>query len=95
MTQSRNVLKRISSILVPHKTVPRTWWTGNGRWDLSIPRVGILTFGLAVFGIGEALLISEIDVDIKRKTIDVDIQQRTVYITGDGLVTDSPPTEQD
>lgn len=42
---------------MPHKTVPRTWWTGNGRWDLSIPRVGILTFGLAVFGIGEALLI--------------------------------------
>ena len=43
--------------LRPHKTVPITPWTGNGKWDLSIIRVAILFFGLFIFGIGEAFVI--------------------------------------
>ncbi|MCX6444437.1 MAG: hypothetical protein NTY85_02735 [Actinobacteria bacterium] len=41
----------------PHKTVPITPWTAKGRWDLSISRVTILFFGLAIFGLGDSLLI--------------------------------------
>ncbi len=41
----------------PHKTVPITPWKGNSRWDLSFSRVGILFFGLAIFGLGDSLLI--------------------------------------
>lgn len=43
--------------LKPHKTVPITPWTAQGRWDLSISRVAILFFGLAIFGLGDSLLI--------------------------------------
>jgi uncharacterized membrane protein YczE len=41
----------------PHRTIPITSWTGNHRWDLNLPRVSILIFGLAIFGLGDALLI--------------------------------------
>lgn len=34
-----------------------TPWTAKHQWDLSIQRVSILFFGLAIFGLGEALLI--------------------------------------
>jgi uncharacterized membrane protein YczE len=47
----------IISHLKPHKTVPITPWTAQGRWDLSISRVAILFFGLAIFGLGDSLLI--------------------------------------
>ena len=47
----------IISHLKPHKTVPITPWTAGGRWDLSISRVAILFFGLAIFGLGDSLLI--------------------------------------
>ncbi|CAB4331239.1 MAG: hypothetical protein F2851_00970 [Actinobacteria bacterium] len=43
--------------LKPHKTVPSTPWTAKSRWDLSISRVAILFFGLAIFGLGDSLLI--------------------------------------
>ncbi len=32
-------------------------WTAQGRWDLSFSRVAILTFGLFIFGLGDALII--------------------------------------
>ena len=32
-------------------------WTASHRWDLSLPRLGILAFGLTIFGFGDALLI--------------------------------------
>jgi len=43
--------------LKPHKTVPITPWTAINRWDLSFSRVCILFFGLAIFGLGDSLLI--------------------------------------
>lgn len=48
---------RIVSILTPHKTIPRMSWTASRRWDLSPSRVGILFFGLTIFGLGDSLLV--------------------------------------
>ena len=49
--------RKISNFLKPHRTVPKTPWTATGKWDLSIKRVAILFFGLAIFGLGDSLLI--------------------------------------
>ena len=43
--------------LRPHKTVPITPWTAQGVWDLTPLRTAILFFGLAIFGLGDSLLI--------------------------------------
>ena len=43
--------------LRPHKTVPKTPWTAKSRWDLSLPRICVLFFGLFIFGLGDSLLI--------------------------------------
>ena len=45
------------SHLKPHRTVPIVPWTAKSRWDLSFKRVLILFFGLAVFGLGDGLII--------------------------------------
>ncbi len=50
-------LRSLTNALRPHKTVPVTPWTATGRWDLSFSRVVILFFGLAIFGLGDSLLI--------------------------------------
>jgi uncharacterized membrane protein YczE len=50
-------VKKLFSLVKPHRTVPRVPWTANHRWDLGITRVAVLILGLAAFGIGEALLI--------------------------------------
>ena len=50
-------LRSLTKALRPHKTVPVTPWTATGRWDLSFSRVVILFFGLAIFGLGDSLLI--------------------------------------
>ncbi len=41
----------------PHKTVPITPWRADHRWQLSPSRVAILFFGLAIFGLGDSLLV--------------------------------------
>jgi len=43
--------------LRPHKTVPITPWTAKGLWDLTPLRTAILFSGLAIFGLGDSLLI--------------------------------------
>ena len=50
-------MSKFSAFLKPHKTVPITPWRANSRWDLSISRVFILFFGLAIFGLGDALVV--------------------------------------
>jgi uncharacterized membrane protein YczE len=50
-------LREIIAHLKPHRTVPQVPWSANGRWDLSFTRVMILFFGLAVFGLGDGLII--------------------------------------
>jgi uncharacterized membrane protein YczE len=48
---------RFVAFFKPHRTVPVVPWTATGRWDLSGQRVLILFFGLAIFGLGDALII--------------------------------------
>lgn len=50
-------LRVILNSLRPHKTVPTTPWTAKHQWDLSPMRVAILFVGLALFGLGDSLLI--------------------------------------
>jgi uncharacterized membrane protein YczE len=50
-------MSKFSAFLKPHKTVPITPWRASSRWDLSISRVSILFFGLAIFGLGDALVV--------------------------------------
>jgi uncharacterized membrane protein YczE len=50
-------LREVISHLKPHRTVPVVPWTAKNRWDLSFKRVLILFFGLAVFGLGDGLII--------------------------------------
>jgi hypothetical protein len=45
------------TLLQPHRTIPHTSWTAKTRWSLTSTRLLILTFGLTIFGSGEALLI--------------------------------------
>lgn len=45
------------AFLRPHKTVPHTPWTATSRWELSLKRVNVLSFGLFIFGLGDSLLI--------------------------------------
>jgi uncharacterized protein len=52
-----SVMSKFSAFLKPHKTVPITPWRANSRWDLSFSRVAILFFGLAIFGLGDALVV--------------------------------------
>lgn len=51
------MLREILSHLKPHRTVPVVPWTAQSRWDLSFKRVLILFFGLAIFGLGDGLII--------------------------------------
>ena len=50
-------LKDVMAFFKPHKTVPITPWRAEHRWQLSPSRVGILFFGLAIFGLGDSLLV--------------------------------------
>jgi len=52
-----SLINKFSAFLKPHKTVPITPWRAKSRWDLSISRVAILFFGLAIFGLGDALVV--------------------------------------
>ena len=45
------------NFFIPHKTVPITPWRAEHRWQLSFSRVVILFFGLAIFGLGDSLLV--------------------------------------
>jgi uncharacterized membrane protein YczE len=50
-------LSDVMNFFKPHKTVPITPWRADHRWQLSPSRVLILFFGLAIFGLGDSLLI--------------------------------------
>lgn len=51
------MLRSFREFIRPHRTVPTMPWTAQRRWELSFSRVAILTFGLFIFGLGDALLI--------------------------------------
>jgi uncharacterized membrane protein YczE len=50
-------MSSLMRFLAPHKTIPITPWRAEHRWQLSPMRVAILFFGLAIFGLGDSLLV--------------------------------------
>jgi uncharacterized membrane protein YczE len=50
-------MRKMLRFLTPHKTIPHTPWRASDRWELSLTRVAILFFGLAIFGLGDSLLV--------------------------------------
>jgi uncharacterized membrane protein YczE len=50
-------MRSLMKFLTPHKTIPVTPWRADHRWQLSPTRIAILFFGLAIFGLGDSLLV--------------------------------------
>jgi uncharacterized membrane protein YczE len=50
-------MRSLMKFLAPHKTIPHTPWRADHRWQLSPARVAILFTGLAIFGLGDSLLV--------------------------------------
>lgn len=50
-------MRSLLRFIAPHKTIPHTPWRADHRWQLSPMRVAILFFGLAIFGLGDSLLV--------------------------------------
>lgn len=50
-------MRKIRHFLQPSKTIPHTSWTAKNRWSLTPKIFIVLLVGLALFGLGEALLI--------------------------------------
>jgi uncharacterized membrane protein YczE len=50
-------MRSILKFLTPHKTIPNTPWRADHRWQLSPLRTAVLFFGLAIFGLGDSLLV--------------------------------------
>ena len=50
-------MRSLLKFIAPHKTIPNTPWRAEHRWQLSPTRVAILFFGLAIFGLGDSLLV--------------------------------------
>ena len=49
--------REILAFFKPSRSVPTMPWGAAHRWDLSGQRVLILFFGLAIFGLGDGLIV--------------------------------------
>ncbi len=54
---SKRILTSIVHFLKPARTIPHTSWTAKNRWAVTPKNAAVLFFGLAIFGLGESLLI--------------------------------------
>ena len=54
---THTVFETIKHSLKPSRTIPKTSWTATSRWSINAKNLPILSLGLALFGIGESLLI--------------------------------------
>lgn len=52
------LIENIKSALRPHRTIPILPWTAKHPWELGFARISILVIGLAIFGIGDSLIIA-------------------------------------
>lgn len=50
-------MRSLREFFRPHVTIPHVPWRAQHRWDLGASRVGILFIGLAIFGVGDAVLV--------------------------------------
>ena len=53
----RRYLLTLVRAIRPHPSIPTTPWRASSRWNLSLPRLAILFFGLFIFGLGDSLLV--------------------------------------
>ena len=51
------VVSGFRSFFRPHFTIPNVPWKAKSRWDINLKSTLILFFGLAVFGLGDSLLV--------------------------------------
>jgi len=52
-----DVLRKLLHFLKPSRTIPHTSWTARNRWAVTPKNFAILLVGLAIFGLGDSLLI--------------------------------------
>ncbi len=52
-----NPLEKVRELFRPYRTIPQMPWTASHPWQIAPFRIFILTLGLAIFGLGDALLI--------------------------------------
>ena len=52
-----DIWRKLLHFLKPSRTIPHTSWTAKNRWAVTPKNFCILIFGLAIFGLGESLLI--------------------------------------
>ena len=50
-------MSRFSAFFRPHLTIPQLPWRARDRWDLNFTRISVLFLGLAIFGLGDSLLV--------------------------------------
>ena len=58
MENEKDWFRRSLSFLKPHREVPLVSWTATHPWQISSLRLSILILGLALFGVGDALIIT-------------------------------------
>ena len=51
------ISRKIAHFLKPSRTIPLTSWTAKSRWAITPKTFLVLFTGLAIFGLGESLLI--------------------------------------
>ena len=49
--------RKLAHFLKPSRTIPITSWTAKSRWAINLKTTLVLFIGLAIFGLGESLLI--------------------------------------
>ena len=54
---SKGFLQAVLHFLKPARTIPHTSWMAKNRWNITLKNLPPLFIGLAIFGLGEALLI--------------------------------------
>ena len=54
---SKGFLQAVLHFLEPARTIPHTSWMAKNRWNITLKNLPPLFIGLAIFGLGEALLI--------------------------------------
>lgn len=57
MSPTTDVLARIRALLAPSRTVPHVRWRAPSRWRPRPTTLVVLVAGLAVFGLGEAMVV--------------------------------------
>jgi len=50
-------MSQLMNFFRPHLTIPNVPWRARHKWDINITRGAILFFGLAIFGLGDAMLV--------------------------------------